>query len=296
MENRFKECVEYLKLKRLIYNAADLAKMTGKQKSYISELMSGKRKISEQFVRTLVDLFPELSAEWLLSGEGKMIVGPYDRINHILQLEGISQREFEKGTGDWAIIVPGLYKNAQNNPGDPRLLDQWIDYLLKRFPLYSKEWILFGKLPMRKDELETNTETIQIPVYNLTATAGLVGVFQDHGIKPSEFISVPNLPRVDGAIYVRGDSMVPLIKSGDIVIFKKVELSLDNIIWGQIYLLSYTFNQDDYTVIKYVRKSKKDGYIQLVSANPLFDPQDIPSSSITALALVKASITFHTIE
>lgn len=241
MENRFKECVDYLKLKRLIYNAADLAKMTGKQKSYISELMSGKRKISEQFVRTLVDLFPELSAEWLLSGEGKMIVGPYDR-------------------------------------------------------QYSKDWILYGEPPMYKANSDASNSLLRIPVYNLTATAGLVSVFQDHDINPSEFISVPNLPRVDGAIYVRGDSMVPLIKSGDIVIFKKVELSLDNIIWGQIYLLSYTFKQDDYTVVKYVRKSKKEGYIQLVSANPLFEPQDIPSSSITALALVKASITFHTIE
>lgn len=296
MENRFKECVEYLKLKRLIYNAADLAKMTGKQKSYISELMSGKRKLSEQFVHTLVDLFPELSAEWLLSGEGKMIVGPYDRINHILQLEGISQREFEKGTGDLAIFIPGMYKNAQKNPGDPGILDQWANYLLKRFPKYSKDWILYGEPPMYKANSDASNSLFRIPVYNLTATAGLISVFQDHDIKPSEFISVPNLPRVDGAIYVRGDSMVPLIKSGDIVIFKKVELSLDNIIWGQIYLLSYTFNQDDYTVVKYVRKSIKEGYIQLVSANPLFEPQDIPSSSITALALVKASITFHTIE
>ena len=296
MENRFKECVDYLKLKRLIYNAADLAKMTGKQKSYISELMSGKRKISEQFVRTLVDLFPELSAEWLLSGEGKMIVGPYDRINHILHLEGISQREFEKGTGDLAIFIPGMYKNAQKNPGDPGILEQWVNYLLKRFPKYSKDWILYGEPPMYKANSDASNSLFRIPVYNLTATAGLVSVFQDHDINPSEFISVPNLPRVDGAIYVRGDSMVPLIKSGDIVIFKKVELSLDNIIWGQIYLLSYTFNQDDYTVVKYVRKSKKEGYIQLVSANPLFEPQDILSSSITALALVKASITFHTIE
>ncbi len=295
MENRFKECVEYLKLKRLIYNAADLAKMTGKQKSYISELMSGKRKISEQFVRTLVDLFPELSAEWLLSGEGKMIVGPYDRINHILQLEGISQREFEKGTGDLAIFIPGMYKNAQKNPGDPGILDQWVNYLLKRFPQYSREWILFGIPPMIKEETVTQSDTIKIPIYDITSTAGLKGIFQDHVIQTSEFISIPGLPRVDGAIFVRGDSMSPLIKSGDIVIFKKVELSLDNIIWGQMYLLSYTFNQDDYIVVKYIRKSNKDGCIQLVSANPIFDSQHIPFSSITALALIKASITFHTI-
>ncbi len=271
----------------------EFGRRIGVSSAYVSSI---RKSIDIDKVRLIEEAYPDLNIDWLLYGEGNMIKGPYDRINQILKIEGLSQREFEKGTGDWAFIIPGLYKNAQNNPGDPRILDQWIDYLLKRFPIYSKEWILFGKLPMRKDELDTNTETIQIPVYNLTATAGLVGVFQDHDIKPSEFISVPNLPRVDGAIYVRGDSMDPLIKSGDIVIFKKVELSLDNIIWGQIYLLSYTFNQDDYTVVKYVRKSKKEGYIQLVSANPLFDPQDIPSSSITALALVKASITFHTIE
>ena len=90
--------------------------------------------------------------------------------------------------------------------------------------------------------------------------------------------------------------MSPLIKSGDIVIYKKVALSEDNIMWGQIYLLSYTFDQDSYTAVKYLRRSERLGYIRLVSENPSFDPQEILYSSITALALVKASITFHTIE
>ena len=57
----------------------------------------------------------------------------------------------------------------------------------------------------------------------------------------------------------------------------------------------YTLDGDDFTVLKYIRHSSKDGYIRLESYNPRFDPQDIPSSSIIALALVKASITFHTI-
>lgn len=203
--------------------------------------------------------------------------------------KGISVRQFEIK----CQMSNGYVSSMRKGIGQKKL-----EQVLNVFPDLNREWLLYGEgdMFMIFDGSDVSHQKNQIPVYNLTATAGLVGVFQDQNINPVEFISIPDLPRVDGAIYVRGDSMDPLIKSGDIVVFKKVELSLDNIIWGQIYLLSYTFNQDDYTVIKYIKKSKREGYIQLVSANPLFDPQDIPSSSITALALVKASITFHTIE
>ena len=203
--------------------------------------------------------------------------------------KGISVRQFEIK----CQMSNGYVSSMRKGIGQKKL-----EQVLNVFPDLNREWLLYGEgdMFMIFDGSDVSHQKNQIPVYNLTATAGLVGVFQDQNINPVEFISIPDLPRVDGAIYVRGDSMDPLIKSGDIVVFKKVELSLDNIIWGQIYLLSYTFNQDDYTVIKYIKQSKREGYIQLVSANPLFDPQDIPSSSITALALVKASITFHTIE
>lgn len=76
MENRFKESVEYLKQTRRIFNASDLAKITGKQKSYISELLSGKRSVSEQFVLSFTRCFPEISKDWLLTGEGEMLQAP----------------------------------------------------------------------------------------------------------------------------------------------------------------------------------------------------------------------------
>lgn len=238
-----------------------------------------------------------------------MLLGPYDRINKILELEGLSQRDFEKWTGGQSSLVPdiyktGIYKNAQKNPGNPIVLEHWVDSVLKRFPRYSKEWILYGTPPMMLDGAKINSfvpqngseqPTQKVPIFELEATAGFPALYRDLSSAASDYISIPNLPPVDGAIYARGDSMSPLIASGDIVIFKKVELHPDNIIWGSIYIISYTLEGDDYTVLKYIRHSSKDGYIRLESYNPRFDPQDIPSSSITALALVKASITFHTI-
>jgi phage repressor protein C with HTH and peptisase S24 domain len=135
----------------------------------------------------------------------------------------------------------------------------------------------------------------KVPLFELEASAGFSTLYQDSPELVTDYITIPNLPPVDGAIYAKGDSMAPLIASGDIVIFKKVELLPDNILWGHIYIVSYTIDGDSFTVLKYVRKSTCSGCVRLESFNVRYDPQDIPANSITALALVKASITFHTI-
>jgi len=91
--------------------------------------------------------------------------------------------------------------------------------------------------PLRTDRSIADQD---IPLYELTATAGLVEIFGDLVVDPADHLRVPNLPPVDGAVYVKGDSMSPLLKSGDIIIFKKTDLTPEGILWGQIYLLSYT--------------------------------------------------------
>ena len=147
--------------------------------------------------------------------------------------------------------------------------------------------------PLRTDrKLEVQT----VPLYDFDAAAGLVAIFNDLHTEPIDYLRIPNLPAVDGAIFVRGESMSPLLKSGDIVMYKKKELSLDSILWGEIYLLSFQSDGDSYTAVKYIQKSDAPGMVRLASFNPTFAPKDIPMDSITALALVKASLTFHTME
>lgn len=71
---RFNKVVEYLLENRKIYNRSDLAGILNKHKSYISEVSNGKRDLSEQFVLSLCSKFPELSASWLMTEEGSMII------------------------------------------------------------------------------------------------------------------------------------------------------------------------------------------------------------------------------
>ena len=219
-----------------------------------------------------------------------------ERISEIARMEGISIGALEKKIG----ASKGVLSRAIQNNTD--IQAKWLTKLVENYPLYSADWLLSGEGTILKGEVQTfELKTDQeraprrVPVFELAATAGFIALYNDLSPGAREYITIPNLPPVDGAIYARGDSMSPLIESGDIIIFKKVELHPDNVLWGHIYIVSYSLDGDDYTVLKYLRQSPRNGYIRLESFNHRYDPQDIPAASITALALVKASITFHTI-
>ncbi len=61
-----------------------------------------------------------------------------------------------------------------------------------------------------------------IPLYELDAVAGLVALFDTQTRQvPVSHIQIPDLPRCDGALYVRGDSMYPLLKKAEILFYIK---------------------------------------------------------------------------
>ena len=134
-----------------------------------------------------------------------------------------------------------------------------------------------------------------VPLYNIEGTAGLVPLFLDkRSLAPVDYIHIPNLPRCDGAIYVVGDSMYPLLKSGDIVLYKQIG-DVNDIFWGDMYLLSIDIDGEEYVTVKYIQKSEKPGCVKLVSQNPHHADKDIEIGRIRALAFVKASIRMNSI-
>ncbi|MBQ8470910.1 MAG: helix-turn-helix transcriptional regulator [Alistipes sp.] len=134
-----------------------------------------------------------------------------------------------------------------------------------------------------------------VPLYSIEGTADLVPLFNNHEeLKPVNFIHIPNLPKCDGAIYIVGDSMYPLLKSGDIVLYKQLQ-HLEDIFWGDMYLLSIDIDGEEYVTVKYIQKSDKEGYVKLVSQNPHHADKDVAMSRIRAIALVKASIRMNSL-
>ena len=222
-----------------------------------------------------------------------------EKIKAYLSFKGISKNRFYTDTG----LSVGFLDSGKSLGADK------VKIIINTYPDLNLEWLIMDSgsmirdmqekvIPVQTFSLQTDREiAIQdIPLYDLNATAGLMAIFNETTINPEDYLRIPNIPPVDGAIHVRGESMTPILKSGDIIIYKKLALSLDSILWGQIYLLSFVAGGETFTVVKYLRKSDQPGYIRLVSQNELYQAQDIPINSIRALAIVKASITFHTIE
>ena len=93
------------------------------------------------------------------------------------------------------------------------------------------------------------------------------------------------IPKCDGGLRIVGDSMYPLLKSGDIVFYKQVHDIMHSIIWG-----------DEYVSVKYLQKSDIPDHIVLVSYNEHHKPMEIHINRIRALAFIKASLRLNSLK
>lgn len=126
-------------------------------------------------------------------------------------------------------------------------------------------------------------------LYDISAAANLNTLLADRPQYALGRIVIPNIPVCDGAVYVSGDSMYPILKSGDIVGFRSIN-SFSDVIFGEMYIVSFERGGDEYLTVKYVNRSEVKGCIKLVSYNPHHDPMDLPLEQINAMAIVKFSI------
>ena len=166
----------------------------------------------------------------------------------------------------------------------------------------NPEWVDNGKGKMFNAEPDFTPYTHRtdkslplqsVPLYSIEGTAGLVPIFAEGSTaQPINYIHIPNLPKCDGAIYVVGDSMYPLLKSGDIILYKQLR-DVRDVFWGDMYLLSIDMDGEEYITVKYVQKSEHEGYIRLVSQNQHHADKEIEVSRIRAIALIKASVRMH---
>ncbi|WP_424042101.1 S24 family peptidase [Prevotella pallens] len=171
----------------------------------------------------------------------------------------------------------------------------------------SSSWLLTGEGTMLKNDapppLEAAVQPIYQPynpekkvdnqiinLYDFEATAGLRSLLDNRHANIIDTIKIPNMPKCDGAIHIVGDSMYPRLKPGDIIFYKKLPIDLQSILYGEMYLLSYSIDGDDYCVVKYIKRSDKgEPFITLASHNPAHEDTDIDFRCVNAIALIKGS-------
>lgn len=224
-----------------------------------------------------------------------MTVG--ERVKQLRQELGLTQEQLARrlgiGKAALSMIETGKAGLSTRNRNllvqDLNVNPEWLD---------EGTGMVFNAPPDLESYLLRTDHTLpmqSVPLYSIEGTAGLVPLFtgREH-MQPLNFIHIPNLPKCDGAIYIAGDSMYPLLKSGDIVLYKQLR-DLGDIFWGDMYLLSIDLDGEEYITVKYLQKSDRPGHVRLVSQNPHHADKEIETGRIRALALVKASIRMNSI-
>ena len=232
---------------------------------YFAKTRAKQGNIGSDIIEKIVSYYTDINVEWLITGKGEML----------------------KTKSEENLVKKNDQENDQENDQKPKVKKTWSNednpYIIENIPTNRKT----------KDAVYPIQE---IPLYDLEATAGLKELFSGgkSATQVLDTIKIPHLPKCDGAISITGDSMYPLLKSGDMVLYK--EVPLDSIFYGEMYLLAYQIDDwEEYITVKYVQKSELgDDYLKLVSQNQHHQPKDVLKAHITAIAIIKASIRINT--
>lgn len=125
---------------------------------------------------------------------------------------------------------------------------------------------------------------------DVDATAGGVTLFDDQVTTKYIDIDIPEFRDCTDAVNLYGDSMLPLYKSGQIIILKEwMESFID---YGNVYLV---ITKKGNCMVKYLRKGSDAQHVLCVSENKEFDPFEIEKDDILRLYLVKGGISKNTL-
>ena len=205
-----------------------------------------------------------------------------ERIKAFCRTEGIAVSAFEESIG-----VSNGYVNAiSKSIGIDRL-----NIIIEKYSNLNIEWLLTGRGEMHKTKGVSgdtpaaenhSTSSEGIPLIPLEAMAGALTSEQTVLEYECERYVVPAFSGADFLITVKGDSMQPTYKSGDMVACKRVPMSDLFFQWNKTYVIDT--NQGP--LIKRIKSGSDKTHLLIVSDNDRYEPFELPMSAIYAVALV----------
>lgn len=170
------------------------------------------------------------------------------------------------------------------------------DLLFAKCEMISPEWLLTGKGPMLKTELQeamtvepvrSDSPNKGAPYYDVDFLGGFDLTFNDQTINPEYNIDFKpfNKPGVTW-VNITGHSMEPKINHGDIIALK--ECRLEDVQYGEIYAVVL----DTIRTVKILRKSNDPNRMRYVPINEgNYDEQEYDNSRILRIFEVLGNIS-----
>ena len=197
-----------------------------------------------------------------------------ERLIEFIRYKNLPINRFEKTCGLSTGYVANIRKSIQ---------PEKTKRIAHIFPDLNIEWLMTGDGDMIKS---AQIQESGIRYHgNIDGTAGNLTVFDDEREEEFSIMNIPGFEDCTDAINVWGDSMYPVLKSGEIIILKEWRESF--IDYGKIYLV---ITKNGNRLIKYLKPSEKEGMVKCVSENPEHPAFDVPLDSVHKFYLVKGHI------
>lgn len=205
-----------------------------------------------------------------------------DRLKAYLKEKNISQADFAIGIGASTGYVNAIVKTIGSDK---------LAIIREKFPDLNIGWLLTGEGEMLKEATDVTIPSHRIRYWvDVDATAGGVTLFDDMVSSQYIDLAIPEFRDCTDAVNLYGDSMLPLYKSGQIIILKEWKESF--IDYGNVYLV---VTKKGNRMVKYLRKGSDADHVLCVSENKEFDSFEILVDDILRLYLVKGSIAKNTL-
>lgn len=226
---------------------ASLEKKIGASKGVLSKAIAKNTDIQSKWIQSIVDNYPNYSTRWLISGKGEMI-------------------------------------SAYETPKQYYLGDNYHSNVDAASECREQQYNI------SKSNNQMRTISINsIPYFDLPVSAGPLGILNTDSISANTPAGYCDLPLFEGCEFilpVQGISMEPIIRPGDFIGIKKVNVpngDLSFIRTGQVYLI---VTKDDRMIKLIEGCCKDDNYILVKSYN--YPPFKILKQDILEIHLVKA--------
>ena len=265
---------------------SELAQKAGYERAQsFYDVISGKTKnISPKMADKIVAAFPEISKDWLLTGNGSMLVPQIEEVVPEEEEDDLVLflRDERKG---YDITLTDIYEKTRIPVKTLKEVQQGVTELSTKQKNALSKYIEEAREYFREGEVLGSPEGEPTGYYypEVYAKAGFDFLSLSSEVNKIP-VYVPNFGRDVLFINVYGDSMYPKYKSGDIIGIKPVDYVY--LVFGHPYVI--VFNNDDIN-IKYVRKGSDDQHVLLVSENANYEPREYPLSIIRAFYAVRGS-------
>ena len=284
---------DYLKI-----SVAELSQKAGYERAQsFYDVLNGKTKnISPKMANNIVSAFPEINKDWLLTGNGEMLIEDDEEEEPYLRAErnkyGLSLQRIQELTN-----LPLKTLKAYDN-GSKEMPDDILEAFENLFQRIENEY------NEREEEntaipvliTEDMVSNVKVPFYEVDFAGGFTSPEMFSEVKPSFVISSPSFSGADFACVLTGNSMSRRIKNGSVIGLKKINEWWEYFPTNEIYAI---VTKNGLRTVKIVKRSSESGYIDLIPDplpeynNPPYETETIRMEYVIGFYQVVAHAFFE---